>query len=149
MKKKWSTVEALVGSDKRLALVAKERVAHFEDREAALDGKAMVVCMSRRICVKLYDEIARLRPDWHSADDSAGAIKIVMMARQATRRRGSNTLATRLGVICWPPPIRDAVLALSKAFKAGVCIRRSPRNPGRGRFFPGDSCGAGQQHGLA
>ena len=77
-KKKWSTVEALVGSDKRLALVAKDMVAHFEDRVAALDGKAMVVCMSRRICVKLYDEIVKLRPDWHSADDSAGAIKIVM-----------------------------------------------------------------------
>ncbi|EFH6029685.1 type I restriction endonuclease subunit R [Escherichia coli] len=77
-KKKWSTVEALVGSDKRLALVAKDMVAHFEDRVAALDGKAMVVCMSRRICVKLYDEIVKLRPDWHSADDNAGAIKIVM-----------------------------------------------------------------------
>ncbi len=77
-KKKWSTVEALVGSDKRLALVPKDMVAHFEDRVAALDGKAMVVCMSRRICVKLYDEIVKLRPDWHSADDNAGAIKIVM-----------------------------------------------------------------------
>lgn len=77
-KKKWSTVEALVGSDKRLALVAKDMVAHFEDRVAALDGKAMVVCMSRRICVKLYNEIVKLRPDWHSADDNAGAVKIVM-----------------------------------------------------------------------
>lgn len=77
-KKKWSTVEALVGSDKRLALVAKDMVAHFEDRVAALDGKAMVVCMSRRICVKLYEEIVKLRPDWHSADDNAGAVKIVM-----------------------------------------------------------------------
>ncbi len=77
-KKKWSTVEALVGSDKRLVLVAKDMVAHFEDRVAALDGKAMVVCMSRRICVKLYDEIVKLRPDWHSADDNAGAVKIVM-----------------------------------------------------------------------
>ena len=77
-KKKWSTVEALVGSDKRLALVAKDMVAHFEDRVAALDGKAMVVCMSRRICVKLYDAIIKLRPDWHSADDNAGAVKIVM-----------------------------------------------------------------------
>lgn len=77
-KKKWSTVEALVGSDKRLALVAKDMVAHFEDRVAALDGKAMVVCMSRRICVKLYDEIVKLRPDWHRADDNAGAVKIVM-----------------------------------------------------------------------
>ena len=62
-KKKWATVEALVGSDKRLALVARDMVAHFEDRVAALDGKAMVVCMSRRICVKLYDEIIKLRPD--------------------------------------------------------------------------------------
>lgn len=77
-KRKWSTVEALVGSDKRLALVAQDMVTHFEDRVAALDGKAMVVCMSRRICVKLYDEIARLRPGWHSADDTAGAVKIVM-----------------------------------------------------------------------
>ena len=77
-KKKWSTVEALVGSDKRLALVAKDMVAHFEDRVAALDGKAMVVCMSRRICVRLYDQIIKMRPDWHSADDNAGAVKIVM-----------------------------------------------------------------------
>lgn len=77
-KKKWATVEALVGSDKRLALVARDMVAHFEDRVAALDGKAMVVCMSRRICVKLYDEIIKLRPDWHSDDDNAGAVKIVM-----------------------------------------------------------------------
>lgn len=77
-KKKWSTVEALVGSDKRLSLVARDMVAHFEDRVAALYGKAMVVCMSRRICVRLYDEIVKLRPDWHSADDDAGAVKIVM-----------------------------------------------------------------------
>ncbi|TJY60795.1 type I restriction endonuclease subunit R [Sinimarinibacterium sp. CAU 1509] len=77
-KQKWSTVEALVGSDKRLALVAKDLVQHFEDRVAALDGKAMVVCMSRRICVALYDQIIQLRPDWHSEDDKAGSIKIVM-----------------------------------------------------------------------
>lgn len=78
LKKKWSSIEALVGSDKRLALVAKDMVAHFEDRVAALDGKAMVVCMSRNICVKLYDAIISLRPDWHSDDDNAGAVKIVM-----------------------------------------------------------------------
>ncbi len=77
-KQKWSTVEALVGSDKRLALVAADLVQHFEDRVAALHGKAMVVCMSRRICVALYDEIIKLRPDWHSPDDNAGRIKIVM-----------------------------------------------------------------------
>ncbi len=77
-KKKWSTIEALVGSDKRLAMIAKDIVEHFENRVAALDGKAMIVCMSRRICVKLYDEIIKLRPEWHSADDNAGVIKVVM-----------------------------------------------------------------------
>ena len=77
-KQKWSTVEALVGSDKRLALVAADLVQHFEDRVAALNGKAMMVCMSRRICVALYDEIIKLRPDWHSNDDNAGSVKIVM-----------------------------------------------------------------------
>ncbi len=77
-KQKWSTVETLVGSPKRLALVAADLVQHFEDRVAALDGKAMVVCMSRRICVALYDEIVKLRPDWHSDDDNAGSLKIVM-----------------------------------------------------------------------
>ncbi len=77
-KQKWSTVEALVGSDKRIALVAADLVQHFEDRVAALHGKAMVVCMSRRICVALYNEIVKLRPDWHSNDDNAGNVKIVM-----------------------------------------------------------------------
>ena len=77
-KQKWSTVEALVGSDKRLALVAADLVQHFEDRVAALHGKAMVVCMSRRICVALFDAITKLRPSWHSPDDNAGSIKIVM-----------------------------------------------------------------------
>lgn len=77
-KQKWSTVEALVGSEKRLRLVAEDLVGHFEDRVLALDGKAMVVCMSRRICVALYSEIVRLRPDWHSDDDNAGSVKIVM-----------------------------------------------------------------------
>jgi type I restriction enzyme R subunit len=78
LKRKWATIEALVGSEKRLAMVAQDLVTHFEDRVAALDGKAMVVCMSRRICVALYDEIVKLRPAWHSADDKTGAAKIVM-----------------------------------------------------------------------
>ncbi len=84
-KQKWSTVEALVGSDKRLALVAQDMVTHFEDRLAALEGKAMVVCMSRRICVKLYGEIIKLRPDWHSSDDNAGSVKIVMTGAASDR----------------------------------------------------------------
>lgn len=78
IKKKWATIEALVGSKKRLHMVAADLVRHFEDRVAAMDGKAMIVCMSRRICVALYDEIVALRPDWHSADDASGKIKIVM-----------------------------------------------------------------------
>lgn len=78
LKRKWATVEALVGSDKRLAMVAEDLVRHFEDRVAAMNGKAMVVCMSRRICVALYDQITRLRPAWHSDDDQAGVMKVVM-----------------------------------------------------------------------
>ena len=77
-KAKWSSVEALVGADKRLKQVAADIVAHLEKRIEALDGKAMAVCMSRRICVALYNEIIALRPDWHSDDDESGAIKIVM-----------------------------------------------------------------------
>jgi type I restriction enzyme R subunit len=78
LKRKWASVEALVGSDKRLAMVAQDLVTHFEERIAALDGKAMIVCMSRRICVALYDAIVKLRPQWHSDDDETGSIKVVM-----------------------------------------------------------------------
>ncbi|MBB4267975.1 type I restriction endonuclease subunit R [Roseospira visakhapatnamensis] len=78
LKRKWTSVEAVVGAEKRLAMVAQDLVSHFEDRVAALDGKAMIVCMSRRICVRLYDEIVKIRPDWHSDDDKAGVVKIVM-----------------------------------------------------------------------
>ncbi|WP_024880905.1 type I restriction endonuclease subunit R [Methylosinus sp. LW3] len=77
-KAKWSTIEALVGSDKRIEQIAADLVRHLEARLSALQGKAMAVCMSRRICVKLYDEIIALRPDWHSDDDAEGAVKIVM-----------------------------------------------------------------------
>jgi type I restriction enzyme, R subunit len=77
-KAKWSSVEALVGADKRLKQVAHDLVTHLEARLEAMDGKAMAVCMSRRICVALYNEIVALRPDWHSDDDDQGAVKIVM-----------------------------------------------------------------------
>jgi type I restriction enzyme R subunit len=78
LKSKWAQLEAVVGADKRVAMVARDIVAHFEQRLGAMDGKAMVVCMSRRICVDLYREIVALRPDWLSNDDEHGAIKIVM-----------------------------------------------------------------------
>ncbi len=65
-------MEALVGADRRVALVAADLVEHFERRLEAMDGKAMVVCMSRRICVDLYNAIVALRPDWHADDDDQG-----------------------------------------------------------------------------
>lgn len=78
LKQKWSTVEALVGAEKRLKLIAADLVEHLENRLSALDGKAMAVTMSRRICVALYNEIVALRPEWHSGDDQAGVVKVVM-----------------------------------------------------------------------
>jgi type I restriction enzyme R subunit len=78
LKTKWAQLEAVVGAEKRLALVAQDIVEHFEKRLEALDGKAMIVCMSRRICVELYRELVRLRPDWAHDDDDRGAIKVVM-----------------------------------------------------------------------
>ena len=78
LKRKWANVEAVVGAEKRLAMVANDLVEHFENRVVGMDGKAMIVCMSRRICVALYDEIIKLRPEWHSDDDESGEIKIVM-----------------------------------------------------------------------
>lgn len=78
LKTKWAQLEAIVGSDRRLELLAQDIVEHFEKRLEALEGKAMVVCMSRRICVELYNRIIALRPEWHSEEDAQGAIKVVM-----------------------------------------------------------------------
>jgi len=78
LKTKWSALEALVGTERRVQLIAKDLIEHFEARLEAMDGKAMLVCMSRRICVDLYNALTALRPDWHDASDEKGAIKIVM-----------------------------------------------------------------------
>jgi type I restriction enzyme R subunit len=78
LKSKWAQLEAVVGAEKRLKLIAQDIVEHFEKRLEAMDGKAMVVCMSRRICVELYRELVRLRPEWAHEDDEHGAIKVVM-----------------------------------------------------------------------
>ena len=78
LKSKWAQLEAMVGADRRVAMVARDIVEHFENRESAVTGKAMVVAMSRRIAVRLYEEIVKLRPDWHGDDDASGAIKVVM-----------------------------------------------------------------------
>ena len=78
LKTKWAQLEAVVGSEKRLTLIAKDIVEHYEKRLEAMEGKAMIVCMSRRICVELYHEIGKLRPAWHAEADEAGAMKVVM-----------------------------------------------------------------------
>jgi type I restriction enzyme R subunit len=78
LKTKWAQLEAVVGAEKRLRLLAQDIVEHFEHRLQALDGKAIVVCMSRRICVELYREITNLRPEWHGEHDAEGSIKVVM-----------------------------------------------------------------------
>ena len=78
LKTKWAQLEAIIGAPNRLSLVARDIVEHFDQRLEAMDGKAMVVCMSRRICVALYDEIRKLRPGWHADEDDKGGIKIIM-----------------------------------------------------------------------
>ena len=81
LKTKWAQLEAIVGAERRVALVARDIVEHFDSRQEAMDGKAMVVCMSRRICIDLYGELVRLRPEWRDDDDSRGALKVVMTGK--------------------------------------------------------------------
>ncbi len=83
LKSKWAALEAVVGADRRVGLIAQDFLNHFEQRLEAMDGKAMIVCMSRRICVELYNAIVALCPDWHSEDDKDGKIKIVMTGSAA------------------------------------------------------------------
>jgi type I restriction enzyme R subunit len=78
LRTRWARLEAVVGAQHRMELIARDLVDHFESRLAAMDGKAMVVCMSRRICVELYREICKLRPAWHGEDDGLGSLKVVM-----------------------------------------------------------------------
>ena len=78
LKTKWAQLEAVVGADNRVRQIAEDVIEHFDARLEQLDGKAMVVCMSRRICVELYSELVRLRPEWEDGDDTKGEIKVVM-----------------------------------------------------------------------
>ncbi|MCI0627791.1 MAG: type I restriction endonuclease subunit R, partial [Acidobacteria bacterium] len=106
LKTKWARMEAMVGTERRVGLIAEDIVDHFDRRLDAMDGKAMIVCMSRRICVDLYNAITKLRPDWHHEDDDKGAIKIVMTGSAADK-------------IEWQPHIRNKPRreALAKRFK--------------------------------
>ncbi len=78
LKSKWAALEAVVGADMRVNQIAQDIVDHFENRQSALQGKAMIVCMSRRICVAMYDAITRIRPAWGAKEDLEGSIKVVM-----------------------------------------------------------------------
>lgn len=78
LKRKWAQLEAMVGTEKRIGLVARDIIEHFEKRLEAMDGKGMIVCMSRRICVDLYNALIKLSPEWHDEDDEKGFLKVVM-----------------------------------------------------------------------
>ena len=86
-KSKWAALEKLVGSEPRMALVGKDLVAHFENRISTMPGKAMAVCMSREICVDLYDAIIAIKPEWHDLDPTKGAIKIVMTGSASDKEK--------------------------------------------------------------
>ena len=106
LRSKWASLEAMVGTEKRIGLVAVDLVSHFEHRDAAMSGKVLIVCMSRRICVDMYNALIKLRPGWHSTDDKTGTIKIVMSGSASDE-------------LSWQPHIRTkkAREAIAKRFK--------------------------------
>ena len=111
LKSRWAQLEAVVGAENRLSQIAEDIVSHFEQRLEVLEGKAMVVCMSRRICIDLYRELVHLRPDWESEDDGKGAIKVVMTGSASDPP-------------AWQPHIRN------KARREGLAQRfRDPEDP--------------------
>ncbi len=111
LKSRWAQLEAVVGAENRLSQIAEDIVAHFGQRLEVLEGKAMVVCMSRRICIDLYRELVHLRPDWESEDDGKGAIKVVMTGSASDPPE-------------WQPHIRN------KARREGLAQRfRDPEDP--------------------
>ena len=111
LKSRWAQLEAVVGAENRLSQIAEDIVAHFGQRLEVLEGKAMVVCMSRRICIDLYRELVHLRPDWESEDDGKGAIKVVMTGSASDPPD-------------WQPHIRN------KARREGLAQRfRDPEDP--------------------
>jgi type I restriction enzyme R subunit len=106
LKTKWAALEAVVGAEKRIGLIAKDLVEHWQARLEVMDGKAMIVCMSRRICYEVYDAIRKLRPNWHHEADAEGVMKIVMTGSPSDP-------------LDWQPHIRNKPRreALAKRFK--------------------------------
>ncbi|MCO5300359.1 MAG: type I restriction endonuclease subunit R [Candidatus Nanopelagicales bacterium] len=104
LKSRWAKVEAIVGSDKRIKELCADLVEHWEARKATLAGKCMVVAMSRRIAVQMYNEIVALRPEWHSDDDDLGKVKVVITGSAADpedlqphirNKEGTNAIKSR------------------------------------------------------
>ena len=104
-KAKWTKMEALIGSEQRIKNIARDIVAHFEARQQVFAGKGMIVCMSRRIAAELYAEVVKLKPEWHDADLTKGAIKVVMtaassdgpmLAKHHTSKEQRRSLAERM-----------------------------------------------------
>ena len=93
LKTKWAALEAMVGDPKRIELIAADLVQHFEQRLEAMDGKAMIVCMSRRICVELYNAIIELRPDWAAPTMMTSRGQYACEDRDDRQRRGRTRLA--------------------------------------------------------
>ena len=78
LKSKWARMEIVAGSENRVKRLAKDIVNHFEQRSKIMDGKSIVVCMSRRICIDLHNAIKELRPEWYNKDDDKGVMKVIM-----------------------------------------------------------------------
>ncbi|MYK19090.1 type I restriction endonuclease subunit R [Candidatus Poribacteria bacterium] len=111
LKTKWAQLEALVGAAERLGLIADDIIAHFEERLETIDGKGMIVCMSRRICVDLYNAIVKRRPEWHDNDDKSSVIKIVMTGSASDD-------------VSWQPHIQN------KAWREAMATRfKNPNDP--------------------
>ena len=83
LKSKWASIEKVVGSEKRIRAIAKDMMEHWESRLSVMDGKTLVVCMSRRIAIDLHNEIVRLKPEWYSRDDDKGVVKVIMTGSAA------------------------------------------------------------------
>lgn len=105
LKSKWAQLEAMVGTEKRQALVAQDILKHFDNRLAAMEGKGIIVCMSRRICAELYKQIVKLRPEWHSSSDTEGEIKVVITGNASDNadlqphirtKKGRDAISSRL-----------------------------------------------------
>ncbi len=96
MRAKWTRLEAIVGNENRITKIAEDLVYHFEQRSGVLEGKAMIVCMSRRICVELYDAIIKIRPLWHSNEDDKGTIKVIMTGSSSDTLNMQNHIRSKL-----------------------------------------------------